>query len=438
MKRSYPYMYIVAMLSVPHHVNLAFTLILQQKRLSEIQQRSHKKWLRFYLDFCHKYQHNPNDQKSQHAFNDKLIEKNQNIESRREAWLTVNYYLKLPQAKNPRDTAPPNKEVTTEESAWNEIYDALKNAIMVRHYSPKTLSSYRGWVRKLQGFVHHRSPDTLCMDDVKNFLTHLAVERKVASSTQNQAFNALLFLFRHVLQKDFQVKDVVRVKQKPRIPTVLSREEVDAVIAGLAHPYALIAKLLYGCGLRLNEALKVRVQDLNFTTMCITIHHAKGNKDRSVPLPTTLVSELKAQLETVKQVHQQDLAAEYAGTFLPNLLSEKYKSAAQDYCWQWLFPAKILTYIADADEDRRYHIHESHVQKAIKKAVRKAQISKRASAHTFRHSFASHLLAANYDIRTIQELLGHSHLKTTMIYTHTLQMQTIKTPKSPLDFDEDT
>ncbi|MGR8981034.1 MAG: integron integrase [Gammaproteobacteria bacterium] len=276
----------------------------------------------------------------------------------------------------------------------------------------------------------------MTIDDVKGFLTFLAVDRKVAASSQNQAFNALLFLFTHVLEKEFgKVEGVVRAKRRPYIPVVLSRKEVNRVMAHFEYPYDLVVKLLYGCGLRLFECLKLRIQDLNFDMKVLTVHDGKGQKDRTLPLPAVLLPELERQRARVIQLHQEDLKAGYAGTLLPNALAEKYKRASKELVWQWLFPAKTLTLMPSTQEYRRYHLHETHVQKAIKQAVQKSQIPKRASAHTFRHSFASHLLQANYDIRTIQELLGHSDLKTTMIYTHTVQSVTIKQAKSPLDFD---
>ncbi len=246
------------------------------------------------------------------------------------------------------------------------------------------------------------------MDDVKAFLSFLAVHKKVAAPSQNQAFNAPLFLFRHVLEKEFEkVEGVVRAKRRRYIPVVLPREEVDRIVAWLDAPYVLVAKLLYGCGLRLFECLKLWVQDLNFAMMVLTVHDGKGQKDRTVPLPQALVPEPQAQLEQVARLHEVDLAAGYAGTFLPAALGEKYPRAAQELGWQWLFPARTLTAVPDTDERRRSHLHETLVQKALKDAVRRSRIPKRASAHTLRHSFASHLLQANYDIRTIQELLGH-------------------------------
>jgi site-specific recombinase XerD len=197
----------------------------------------------------------------------------------------------------------------------------------------------------------------------------------------------------------------------------------------------LIAKLLYGCGLRLFECMNLRVNDLNFDTGILTVHDGKGKKDRTVPLPEKIIPELKDHLEFVISLHQEDLKSGYAGAFLPNRIEKKYKNAARELVWQWFFPAKTLTFVAEKNEFRRYYLHKTHVQKAIKRAVNTANIPKRASAHTFRHSFASHLLQANYDIRTIQELLGHSDVRTTMIYTHTVKSVTIKDAKSPLDFE---
>ncbi len=320
-------------------------------------------------------------------------------------------------------------------ASWVSVYDRLKAAITVRHYSPKTLQAYKAWTRKFQTFTKSKDPHVVSMEDVRGFLSFLAVERHVAASSQNQAFNALLFLFTHVLEKEFgKVAGVVRAKRRPHIPVVLSREEVDRVLGQLEYPYDVVAKLLYGCGLRLFECLKLRVQDVNFAMNVVTVHDGKGQKDRTVPLPQVLVPELRAQFERVRQVHQQDVAAGYAGTFLPGALAAKYTRAAKELAWQWVFPAKTLTLVPATQEYRRYHLHETHVQKALKQAVARSQIPKRASAHTLRHSFASHLLQANYDIRTIQELLGHSEVKTTMIYTHTVPSVTRKEAKSPLDF----
>jgi integron integrase len=215
---------------------------------------------------------------------------------------------------------------------------------------------------------------------------------------------------------------------------VLSRQEIDLIFDHLDDPVDLAAKLLYGCGLRLFECLNLRVHNFNFDAGVLTIHDGKGKKDRTVPIPKSLVPHLRQQLKSVVALHEADMKAKYAGAFLPDQLDRKYKNAGRELTWQWFFPAASLTLVRETQQYKRYHLHETVVQKAIKQAVRRAKITKRASAHTFRHSFASHLLQANYDIRTIQELLGHSDLKTTMIYTHTVQSVTLKEAKSPLDF----
>jgi len=319
-------------------------------------------------------------------------------------------------------------------ASWRSEYARLADEIRVLHYSSKTLRTYQGWVKHFQTFTHSKAPAELSTDDVKAFLTFLAVKRKVAATTQNQAFNSLLF-FRHILHKEFgKVDGVVRAKRRPYIPVVLSREEIDAVLTHLEPPYNLVVKLLYGCGLRLFECLQLRVQCLNFDEGILTVHDGKGQKDRTVPLPQTVLPELRTHLESLKILHRLDLERGFSGVFLVNALEKKYKNAAKEFIWQWFFPAKHLTRESQTGEYRRYHLHETNVQKAIKQATNAARICKRASAHIFRHSFASHLLQGNYDIRTIQELLGHSDVRTTMIYTHTVKSVTVKEAKSPLDF----
>nr|WP_320012417.1 integron integrase [uncultured Desulfobulbus sp.] len=335
------------------------------------------------------------------------------------------------------DTSRPKScpQKIAKDTDWTQLYDALASSIQVRHYSPKTLRSYRSWIRKFQTFVKSKNPSSITVEDVKNYLTWLAVERHVSASSQNLAFNSLLYLFRNVLGKEFGTIDgVVRAKKRPYIPVVLERAEVDQVIAEMVHPYSLVVKLLYGCGLRLFECLQLRIQCFNFGAGVLTIHDGKGKKDRTVPIPETLAAELQEQIVRVGELHQQDLESGYDGVFLFDALDLKYPNAAKELIWQWVFPANSLTQVKETRELRRYHLHPSLVQKAIRAAVQRAKIPKRVTAHTFRHSFASHLLQANYDIRTIQELLGHANVRTTMIYTHTVRSRTLKEAKSPLDF----
>jgi integron integrase len=320
-------------------------------------------------------------------------------------------------------------------ASWKKEYSRLSDEIALRHYSPKTLKTYRSHIGKFQAFTRSIAPELLTPEHVKDFLTWLAVKKQVSATTQNLAFNSILFFFRHVLGKEFgTIEGVVRAKKRPYIPVVLSREEVDDVVRHLDPSYALIVKMLYGCGLRLFECLGLRIQCLNFDAGVVTVHDGKGQRDRTVPLPQVIIPELRDHVQELKGLHRQDLGTGYAGVFLVNSLEKKYKNAARQFVWQWLFPAKRLTKEEDTGEMRRYHLHETHVQKAIRRAVDEAGICKRATAHTFRHSYASHLLQNNYDIRTIQELLGHSDVRTTMIYTHTVKSITKKEACSPLDF----
>lgn len=465
------------MLTVPASLSQTFESQLSLRNIPDQQRRNFHKWLRFYLDFCNKYNLNPKVTASFAGFDEKLKIKGQSDLQRMEARRSITIYYRMigtlqsPQAPsgNPATTNANNPLLSTSSGTmnpdsssqvglpatkreiplsadtnqplkltganWEAVYERLQAAIKVRHYSNKTWQAYRYWLQQFQTFTKSKDASLLDMNDVKGFLSHLAINKQVAASSQNQAFNALLFLFKNVLQKEFgKVEGVLRAKRRPYIPVVLSRPEVDRIIGLLEPPYDLIAKLLYGCGLRLFECLKLRVQDLNFDMQVLTVHDGKGQKDRTLPMPSTLTAELAAQVEQVAILHEQDLAAKTAGVFLPSALDVKYKHAAREFAWQWLFPAKSLTLVPGSEDYRRWHLHETHVQRAIKLAVRKSRIAKRASAHTFRHSFASHLLQANVDIRTIQELLGHSDLKTTMIYTHTVPSVTIKEAKSPLDF----
>ena len=318
---------------------------------------------------------------------------------------------------------------------WQGIYDGLVAEIKLRKYSPKTLTSYRAWVRKFQTFLKSKDSSLVTQQDVIDFLTHLAVDKKVAASTQNQAFNALLFLFRHVIKKDFgEIKGVPRAKRRPYVPVVLSRPEVDKVFAQLRDPFVLPTQLLYGCGLRISECLNLRLQDFNLDEKLLTVHNGKGKKDRVVPLPHSIMLEIQQQIEVVSALFDNDIAAGYAGVFLPDSLGEKFKNAGKDFSWQWFFPAKTLTFLSATKEYKRYHLHDTQLQKGIRAAVKRTRLLKRVSAHTFRHSFASHLLQANYDIRTIQALMGHSDVRTTMIYMQTVPSLTLKEAKSPLDF----
>ncbi len=406
-----------------------------------------RKWLRYYLDFCEKYKNDPRGPESLPYFIKKLRDKNQSKPNQKQAYHSILVYYEIFDIRPGWLEGQPATALVQEKTAayvsgnkssqvsWKPVYEKLGNEIKVRHYSPKTYKAYSNWVRKFQQFLRGKPPEAIEVEDVKMFLTHLAVEQNVSASSQNQAFNALLFFFRHILGKEFgKVEGVVRAKRKPYIPVVLSRTEINLIMGKLRYPYNLVVKLLYGCGLRLGECMNIRINNFNLDAGILTIHDGKGKKDRSMPLPETIMPEITRQFEVVRKIHSQDLDEGTAGVFMFESIEKKYKNAGREFHWQWFFPAKELTWVPETGEYRRAHLHDRHVQKAIKVAVNRAQLSKRATAHTFRHSYASHLLQANYDIRTIQELLGHSDVRTTMIYTHTVRSQTIKETKSPLDF----
>jgi integron integrase len=313
------------------------------------------------------------------------------------------------------------------------LLQLVRDAIRARHFSPRTEDAYLGWIRRYVLFHGKRHPLDLGDDDVAAFLTYLATARNVSASTQNQAASALLFLYREVLGIALRPPPGVTRPRKPRrLPVVLSRNEVTAVLAELNGPTRLVACLLYGSGLRLLEALQLRIKDIHLDRLELTVRDGKGAHDRVSVLPAVLHTDIARQIDRVRSQHTKDLD-NGAGWFqLPTALDRKMPSAARELGWAWLFPA-TRTYVEPlSGHRRRHHLHETAVQRAVAEAVRRAAISKRASCHTFRHSFATHLLEDGYDIRTIQELLGHRNVKTTMIYTHVLNRGG-RGVRSPLD-----
>lgn len=243
---------------------------------------------------------------------------------------------------------------------WRQVYSELESSIRMRHYSPRTLKSYVGYTRQFQAFVKSKDPKCVEVADVKAFLSFLATKKKVSASSQNLAFNALLYLFRNVFKSEFgKIDGVVRAKRKPYIPVVLSRQEIDRILSFMNYPYQLMINLMYGCGLRISECISFRVHNFNFDMGILTIHDGKGKKDRTVPIPEKLNNELKEQLNFVASVHDADLLAGYDGVFLPDSLEKKYKNAPKEFIWQWFFPAKELTHVPKNGENRRYHIHET-------------------------------------------------------------------------------
>ena len=292
----------------------------------------------------------------------------------------------------------------------------------VRHYSVRTEKTYIDWIVRFIHFHERRHPKDMGQNEVAGFLTHLAVDLNVSASTQNQALNALLFLYRAVLEKPLgNVYGIVRAKNSRKLPTVLTQDEVREVLRQIDSTYWLPACLMYGSGLRLMETVRLRVKDIDFGHRAVFVRAGKGAKDRVVTLPDELITPLRRHLQGVKLFHEKDLADGFGAVWLPNALARKFPSAATQWMWQYLFPARRRSTDPRSDSVRRHHIDEGSVQKAVKNAIRAAGIDKPASCHSLRHSFATHLLERGADIRTVQEQLGHTDIRTTQIYTHVLK-----------------
>jgi integron integrase len=315
-----------------------------------------------------------------------------------------------------------------------KLLEQVREIMRLRHYSIRTEQSYCDWIRRYVRFHRMRSRAELTPGEAKveQFLSDLAVNGHVAASTQNQAFNALLFLYREVLHEPFENVQAVRAKRPVRVPTVLTPEEVGRIITAMSGTPQLVVKLLYGSGLRLMVGLRLRVHDLDFEMKQLTVRDGKGAKDRFTVLAAGVIPALKEHLANVRLTHQEDLAAGYGAVYLPGALHRKYPKAAREWGWQYVFPARDLSRDPRSGVTRRHHLDEATINKAIKAAVTRAGIVKRASSHTVRHSFATALLQRGSDIRTIQELLGHNDVSTTMIYTHVINQGGSGT-KSPLD-----
>jgi integron integrase len=314
-----------------------------------------------------------------------------------------------------------------------KLLDRLRNAIRARHYSPRTEEAYLMWSKRFILFHNKRHPSSMGADEVNAFLSSLALDDHVSASTQNQALNALLFLYRHVLQDPLPwLQDVVRAKRPIHLPVVLTPEEVRVIIDRMHGPARLVAQLLYGSGLRLMEALTLRVKDLDFPRKQLMVRDTKGKRDRATMLPESTITVLRRHLEDVRELHNDDLQKGFGAVALPDALARKIPGAPKEWTWQWVFPATSRYKERGTDIERRHHLHETVVQRAVRIATIQSAIPKRVTCHTFRHSFATHLLERGHDIRTIQELLGHRDVATTMIYTHVLRLGA-RGVRSPLD-----
>jgi integron integrase len=313
-----------------------------------------------------------------------------------------------------------------------KLLNQMRDAIRLKHYSYRTEESYVDWVRRFILFHNKRRPKDMGAPEIQAFLAYLATQRNVAASTQSQALSAILFLYREVLNKEIEPVLLSSAKRPERLPTVLTHEEVLRVIRQLSGTHKLMSQLLYGSGLRLMECVRLRVKDVDFEYKIITVRDGKGEKDRVTPLPDSIIPDLQRQIERVRLLHQEDLSENAGEVYLPYALEKKYPNAARELIWQYLFPASKRSLDPRSGAERRHHLDPSGLQRAVKNAAHKSGIQKRVTCHTFRHSFATHLLQNDYDIRTVQELLGHKDVRTTMIYTHVLQRGG-KAVKSPLD-----
>ena len=342
-------------------------------------------------------------------------------------------------AAGPYSIASRTVRVVRETSSWvprpPRLLDRVRDAIRARHYSRRTEKAYVAWIRRYILFHDTRHPSEMGAAEVTRFLSSLAVHGNVAASTQNQALSALLFLYREVLQQDLPwLDDVIRAKRPARRPVVLTRDEVRTVICQLSGTARLMTILLYGAGLRLLECARLRVKDVDFGRRQLVIRGGKSGKDRVTPLPMAAVPELMRHLERVQAQHDRDLRRGAGWVELPWALGRKYPNAGRDWAWQWVFPATRLYTDRDTGQRRRHHLHESVLQRAVKDAARRAALEKPVTCHAFRHSFATHLLEDDRDIRTVQELLGHRDV-TTMIYTHVLNRGpgAVRSPADQID-----
>jgi len=327
-----------------------------------------------------------------------------------------------------------NQPVSKPPANSKKLLDQYRDALRVKHYSPRTEDTYTQWVRNFILFHNKRHPKEMGIPEIGQFLTHLASDKQISASSQNQALSSILFLYRHVLRVSLDEESLLqfRPQRSKTLPTVLSKDEIKLVFAKLSGVYKLIAQVMYGGGLRVMETMRLRIKDLDFENQQIIVRDGKGENDRFTIFPETLLAPLQFHLQQVKLIHQQDLADGYGAVYLPNALGRKYPLANREWIWQYVFPAPERSKDKRTGIIRRHHIHETAVQKSVREAARKAGINKHVTPHTFRHSFATHLLQNNYDIRTIQELLGHKDVKTTMIYTHVLN-RGASAVRSPLD-----
>lgn len=353
------------------------------------------------------------------------------IAQAKDALRNYRYFLDTLNFSEPPLKAEP--EGSSTEMRWQQCIQKTVSALRLKQRAFNTEKSYLRWIRSFRRFYPNADPTELTAQNLQTFLSYLAVDLHVAPNTQNQALNALVFFYRFGLQKNIDSElDAVRARRKQKLPVVLTKEEVLAILNNMPEKQRLMAKVIYGGGLRLMECLRLRVKDLDFENSVIWVRSGKGDKDRYTILPDSLKEELKTHLKTVRSVYETDRRKNIPGVIMPHLLAKKYPNASKEWAWFWVFPSPYLSVDPRSNTVRRHHIAPASLQKAFKTALKKTDISKRATVHTLRHSFATHLIESGCDVRSLQELLGHKNLQTTMIYTH-IARTNINKVKSPLD-----
>jgi|Deesub1362A_J573_1020465.scaffolds.fasta_scaffold02508_5 integron integrase len=393
-----------------------------------IKSKSLPYYLKWVLE-CYSYLRKPLEKKVSNNEKNRFLK---NLSTSHEGWQVkqADYAIKLYNhflsIQTPQEHPPGTKE-------WDTIETRTRKIIRLRQLSYRTEKSYLGWIRRFREFVREKAPSETGGDEFQEFLTHLALERRVSPSTQNQALNALVFLFKHVLDRDIEGHiDAVRAKYRRRLPVVLTRREVQMILSRMQGVPKLMASLMYGCGLRVSECVRLRIKDVDMEQGVVIVRQGKGDKDRITVLPENLKDLLLEHMGKVKRVYEQDRSQNLAGVSMPGALERKYPGAGKQWGWFWMFPSGSLSIDPRGNIVRRHHLHPATLQRAFRKAVKEAGITKSATVHSLRHSFATHLLEDGYDLRTVQELLGHRHINTTMVYTHVAK-RNILGVKSPLD-----
>jgi integron integrase len=387
-------------------------------------------WVTSFITYCRQQECSPAEDSRIAPFLAHLAKAKEDwqVNQAREALRLYHYYLAREKQAN-----IPAHPGTDAASAWQKVARQMEEALRLRHRSMRTEKSYMTWLRSFYSFVQAKPPAVIDSQDVKNFMSHLAVSKNVSASTQNQAFSAMLFLFRNVLDRPLDdISEAVRASRRRRLPVVLKKNEISAILEQLPPLYRLMARLIYGCGLRVQECTNLRIKDLDFEQGSLTVRSGKGDKDRLTVLPESLKNDLQAQIMLARELFERDRESGAKGVCLPDALERKYPNAGKEWGWFWVFPAPGNSTDPRTGVYRRHHIHVTNLQRAFRQAVRAAGISRPASLHSLRHSFATHLLERGHDIRTIQELLGHSNVQTTMIYTH-VAGKNILGVTSPLD-----